>query len=159
MDETIFNAINQPFLSADKDNLKRCFNWLDKFVCHVIPRPIPHSLTETPLPDSTANFIVHRHFCTTRNICSNCSADALRSELVMRPDSVTLEQYQLLVNNGWYRRGAVKMYRFNLQHKRVCFDWETRVRVKEFDIHSSKTFKRVLKKVPKDVVIETVPAR
>ncbi|KAI6657193.1 hypothetical protein LOD99_15979 [Oopsacas minuta] len=160
LDKVIFEAMNKPSLTDEMGDLKRrCLGCLDKFVCHVIPRPLPQPVTNPILPNNIDNFIVHRHFGVTRHFCSNCEQDAPRSEVVMRPDAVTLKQYQQLVNNGWYRRGGRKMFRFNSQHKKVCFDWETRVRVKEFDINSSKTFKRVLKKVPNDVVIETVPAR
>ena len=160
LDESIFEAINKPSLVAEMDDLKRwCFDCLDKFVCHVIPRPKTLTPSADVLPNNIDNFLIHRHYGVTRHCCSNCDAEAPRSEVVMRPDAVVLEQYQLLVNNGWYRRGGSKMFRFNSQHRRVCFDWETRVRVREFKIESSKTFKRVLKKVPNNVVIETVPAR
>ena len=160
LDKTIFGAINDHSLSAEMDDLKRwCTDCLDKFVCHIIQRPLSQPNSQAPLPSNSENFIVHRHFGVTRHSCSNCDLEAPRSEVVMRPDAVTLEQYQLLVNNGWYRRGGNKMFRFNSQHRQVCFDWETRVRVNEFDVNSSKSFKRVLKKVPKGVVVETVPAR
>ena len=159
LDKVILTAINQGFVTADEKNLKRYFNCLHQFVCHIIPRPLSLPTAEMPLPNTMDNFIVHRHFCTSKNSCSNCEANGPRSELIMRPDSISLEQYQLLVNNGWYRRGGDKMFRFNYQHKRVCFDWATRVRVKEFDANKSKTFKRVLRKVPRGVLIETVPAR
>ena len=157
----MFAAISNPNLANDMEDLSRwCFDCLDKFVCHIVPRQIPSApVIDTPLPSNIDHFIVHRHFGRTRHFCSNCDTEAPRSEVVMRNDSVTLEQYQLLVNNGWYRRGSDKMFRFNTQHRKVCLDWETRVRVKDFNIKSSTTFKRVLKKVPKEVVVTTVPAR
>ena len=51
------------------------------------------------------------------------------------------------------------MYRWSTKLDLGCVDWETRVRVKEFSLKQRKSFSRVMKKIPKALTVDTVPAR
>jgi len=103
-------------------------------------------------------FRIGRLYGSTHGLCSNCENDGNSEELVIRPQSMTPFQYQELINNGWYRRGGVKMFRLRCNHNVHCCDWETRVSVKDFDHRSHKSYKRVMKKMPMDrLTVETKP--
>ena len=103
-------------------------------------------------------FRIGRLYGSTHGLCSNCENDGSSEELVIRPHSMTPLQYQELINNGWYRRGGVKMFRLRCNHNVHCCDWETRVSVKDFDHRSHKSYKKVLKKMPMDrLTVETKP--
>jgi arginine-tRNA-protein transferase len=104
-------------------------------------------------------FRVGRIYGSTHGLCSNCDKECTSEELVIRPLGMTLEQYQLLIDNGWYRRGGVKMFRLRHNHNMECCDWETRVEVSKFDHRTHKSYKKVLKRMPVDrLSVETVPA-
>lgn len=101
-------------------------------------------------------FRVGRVFGSSHGLCSNCDKDCPSSEFVFRPHSVTPTHYQELVDQGWYRRGGVKMFRFRDVHSMECCDWETRVRVVEFKPSSRKTFQKVRRRMPgKDRLVVT----
>ena len=98
-------------------------------------------------------FRVGRMYGSSHGLCSNCEKDGPSSELVFRPHSLSPAHYQELINQGWYRRGGVKMFRFHRVHKMDCCDWETRVLVSRFSNKSHKSFKKVLKKMPKEIQV------
>lgn len=108
-------------------------------------------------PDSPL-FRVGRVYGCTYGWCSNCDREGSSYELVMRVQSMTPFQYQHLVDNGWYRRGGVKMFRMMHNHSASCCDWETRVSVSQFKVGSHKSYKKVLRRMPTDrLTIETLP--
>ena len=104
-------------------------------------------------------FRIGRVYGSTHGLCTNCERDGISEELVIRPQSMTPQQYQHLIDNGWYRRGGVKMFRLRHNHNLACCDWETRVKVNEFDHRSHKSYKKVLRKMPGEerLTIETKP--
>ena len=103
-------------------------------------------------------FRVGRMYGSTHCLCKNCEKSGCSEELVIRPHSMTLSQYQLLINNGWYRRGGVKMYRLRCNHNVHCCDWETRVNVENFDYRTHKSYKKVFRKMPRNrLTVETKP--
>ena len=104
-------------------------------------------------------FRIGRIYGSTHGLCTNCEKDGISEELVIRPQSMTPQQYQHLIDNGWYRRGGVKMFRLRHNHNVVCCDWETRVKVNEFDHRSHKSYKKVLRKMPGEgrLTVETKP--
>ena len=93
-------------------------------------------------------FRIGRVFGSSHGLCSNCDKDSPSSEFVFRPQSISPTHYQELVNQGWYRRGGVKMFRFRDVHSMECCDWETRVKVVEFKSNSRKSFQKVLRRMP-----------
>ena len=104
-------------------------------------------------------FRIGRLYGSTHGLCSNCDKENPSEELVIRPLSMTVDQYQLLVDCGWYRRGGVKMFRLRHNHNMECCDWETRVLVKKFDHTKHKSYKKVLKRMPvKRLTVETCHA-
>ena len=104
-------------------------------------------------------FRIGRMYGSTHGLCSNCDKESASEELVIRPLSMTVEQYQDLIDNGWYRRGGVKMFRLRQNHNMECCDWETRVLVSKFDHTLHKSYKKVLRRMPVDrLTVETVPA-
>ena len=115
-------------------------------------------LTKLGLNPNEPLFRIGRLYGSTHGLCSNCEKDGSSEELVIRPQSMTPFQYQLLINNGWYRRGGVKMFRLRCNHNVHCCDWETRVSVEDFDYRTHKSYKKVLRKMPVDrLTIETKP--
>ena len=103
-------------------------------------------------------FRVGRVYGSTHRFCKNCEKSGSSEELVIRPHSMTLSQYQLLINNGWYRRGGIKMYGLRCNHNVHCCDWETRVNVEDFDYRTHKSYKKVLRKMPRNrLTVETKP--
>ena len=104
-------------------------------------------------------FRVGRVYGSTHGLCTNCDKDGISEELVIRPQSMTPQQYQCLIDNGWYRRGGVKMFRLRHNHNIACCDWETRVKVNEFDHRTHRSYKKVLRKMPGEgrLTIETKP--
>ncbi len=102
-------------------------------------------------------FRIGRVYGSTHGHCSNCDKDGSSEELVIRAQSLTPTQYQLLIDRGWYRRGGVKMFRLRYNHNVCCCDWETKVSVKQFDHRCHKSYKKVLKRMPKGVTVETLP--
>ena len=104
-------------------------------------------------------FRIGRVYGSTHGLCTNCEKDGISEELVIRPQSITPHQYQHLIDNGWYRRGGVKMFRLRHNHNVACCDWETRVKVNEFDHRTHKSYKKVLKRMPgaERLIIETKP--
>lgn len=105
-------------------------------------------------------FRIGRVFGSSHGLCSNCDKDSPSSEFVFRPHSVTPSHYQELVDQGWYRRGGVKLFRFRDVHSMECCDWETRVRVAEFKPSSRKSFQKVLRRMPGEdhLVVTRYPA-
>ena len=98
--------------------------------------------------------------CETRGRDSCTLSESLSGEEVcLYSSSLSLTQYQQLINRGWYRRGGDRMYRWGLKLDPECVNWETRVRVTEFSLKQRKSFSRILKKIPKDLSVTTVPAR
>lgn len=103
-------------------------------------------------------FRLGRVYGSTYGWCSNCDKEGTAYEMVIRPLSMTPTQYQHLIDNGWYRRGGVKMFRMIHNHSLQCCDWETRVHVNQFDYKSHKSYKKVLRKMPTDrLTVETKP--
>ena len=93
-------------------------------------------------------FRVGRVYGRTFGTCRNCEMDGISEELVIRPHGLTPHQYQCLIDNGWYRRGGVKMFRLRQNHSVQCCDWETRVSVEKFDYKLSKQYSKVVRKMP-----------
>ena len=105
-------------------------------------------------------FRIGRVYGSTHGLCSNCDKECTSEELVIRPLSMTVEQYQDLIDNGWYRRGGVKLFRLRHNHNMDCCDWETRVLANKFNHTSHKSYKKVLKRMPANrITVETVPAQ
>ena len=103
-------------------------------------------------------FRVGRVYGSTFGTCKNCEMDGMSDELVIRTHGLTPHQYQNLIDNGWYRRGGVKMYRLRQKHRPQCCDWETRVSVKEFDYRSHKSYSKVLRRIPTArLTVESLP--
>ena len=103
---------------------------------------------------------IGRFFGNSHGSCSNCRTFGRSEELVFRPQSLTPDQYQELITRGWYRRGGVKLFRYRYNHNIDCSDWETRVIVAEFDHRKHKSYKKVLRRMPEDILtIETVPTQ
>ena len=103
-------------------------------------------------------FRIGRVYGSTHGFCSNCDRESISEELVIRAHSLTPQQYQDLIDNGWYRRGGAKLFRLRCNHNVYHADWETRVNVLHFDRRSHKSYTRVLKRMPKDrLTIETLP--
>lgn len=105
-------------------------------------------LCQLGLNPSEPLFRIGRVYGSTYGHCSNCDNDGVSEELVIRVQSMTPSQYQSLIDNGWYRRGGVKMFRLRYNHNVSCCDWETRVSVHEFDHRTHKSYKKVLKRMP-----------
>lgn len=117
-------------------------------------------LAELGLNPDRPLFRIGRMYGSTHGLCSNCDKECSSEELVIRPLSMTAEHYQHLIDNGWYRRGGVKMFRLRRNHNIECCDWETRVLVSEFNHKAHKSYKKVLRRMPVDrLTVETVPAR
>lgn len=108
------------------------------------------------MPDDS--FCVGRMFGSTHGMCSNCESDGASAELVMRVHDMSPMQYQHLIDNGWYRRGGVKMFRLRENHNMKCCDWETRVEAQKFDFSKKKSYRKVLRKIPSNISIKTLPA-
>ena len=105
-------------------------------------------LTKLGLNPGEPLFRIGRVYGSTFGLCSNCEKEGTSEELVIRPQSMTPHQYQHLIDNGWYRRGGVKMFRLRYNHNVHCCDWETRVSVHDFDHRTHKSYKKVLKRMP-----------
>ncbi len=103
-------------------------------------------------------FRIGRVYGCTYGWCSNCDKEGASYELVIRVQSMSPMQYQHLIDNGWYRRGGVKMFRMMHNHSTVCCDWETRVSVAQFDFNSHKSYKKILRRMPSDrLTVEILP--
>ena len=116
-------------------------------------------LSELGLSPDEPLFRIGRLCGNNFKTCSNCESTDQSPELVFRPESLTLHQYQVLVDSGWYRRGGVDMFRVRYVHSLDCSDWETRVILSEFNHRSRKSYRKVLKKVPDSMTIETIPTQ
>ena len=116
-------------------------------------------LSELGLSPDEPLFRIGRLCGNNFKTCSNCESSDQSQELVFRPESLTLHQYQVLVDNGWYRRGGVDMFRICYVHSLDCSDWETRVMLSEFNQKSHRSYRKVLKKVPDSLTIETIPTQ
>lgn len=103
-------------------------------------------------------FCIGRMFGSTYGMCSNCEHDDMSAELVMRVHDMSPMQYQHLIDNGWYRRGGVKMFRLRENHNMKCCDWETRVDALKFNHTTSKSYRKVLRRMPNNISIKTLPA-
>ena len=110
----------------------------------------------TKMPDNP--LCIGRTFGSTYGMCSNCDRDETSSEQVMRLHDMSPMHYQHLIDNGWYRRGGVKMFRLRENHNMKCCDWETRVDAMKFDHTISKSYRKVLRKMPSNIRVKTLPA-
>lgn len=116
-------------------------------------------LSQLGLDPDKPLFRIGRVYGSTHGLCSNCDKECTSEELVIRPLGMTVQQYQHLIDNGWYRRGGVKMFRLRHNHYIECCDWETRVLASSFDHTKHKSYKKVLRRMPVDrLTVETVPA-
>ena len=88
----------------------------------------------------------------------NCERDGMLAELVMHVHDMSPMQYQHLIDNGWYRRGGIDMCQLREHHNMKCCDWETRIDALKFDHTTSKSYRKVLRKMPNDISIKTLPA-
>jgi arginyl-tRNA--protein-N-Asp/Glu arginylyltransferase len=105
-------------------------------------------------------FRISRVYGSTHGLCSNCDKEGPSEELVFRPRNLTPHQYQSLINRGWYRRGAIKLFRYRFNHNIKCSDWETRVIVSEFNQRKRNSHRKVLRRMPEErLTIETVPTQ
>ena len=129
--------------------------------CPVAPHLSPtakQQLRELGLDPEQPLFRLGRVYGSTHGFCSNCDRENISEELVIRPHSLTPHQYQDLIDNGWYRRGGVKLFRLRCNHNVYHADWETHVNALKFDRNSHKSYGRVLKRMPKDrLTVETLP--
>lgn len=115
-------------------------------------------LRELGLDPQQPLFRIGRVYGSTYGFCSNCDRESISEELVIRPHSLTPHQYQDLIDNGWYRRGGVKMFRLRCNHNVYHADWETHINALKFDHHSHKSYGRVLRRMPKErLTVETLP--
>ena len=135
------------FPSHGSDNLQHRSPKLD---------PRVKACVASKMPDDA--FCVGRVFGSTYGMCSNCERDDMSAELVMRVHDLSPIQYQHLIDNGWYRRGGVKLFRLRENHNMKCCDWETRVDALKFDHTTSKSYRKVLRKMPNNISIKTLPA-
>ena len=129
---------------------------------HPVAPELTHSaqqrLRELGLDPDQPLFRVGRVYGSTHGFCSNCDRESVSEELVIRPHSLTPQQYQDLIDNGWYRRGGVKLFRLRCNHNVYHADWETCVNALKFDRRSHKSYGRVLKRMPKErLTVETLP--
>ena len=138
---------NGDFLSHGTDNLQHRSPKLD---------PRIKTCVATKMLDDA--FCIGRMFGSTYGMCSNCERDDKSAELVMRVHDMSPMQYQHLIDNGWYRRGGVKMFRLRENHNMKCCDWETRVDALKFDHTTSKSYRKVLRRMPSNISIKTLPA-
>ena len=98
-------------------------------------------------------FRVGRLYGTTYNPCQNCEDQNILnyfSLLIIRPLSLTIDQYQALIDCGWYRMGKVNMHRFKNCHNIECYNWETRISAKRYDHKKHKSNRRLLKRIPEN---------
>ena len=103
-------------------------------------------------------FRVGRVYGSSYGTCKNCKVDGASEELIIRTHGLTPHQYQGLIDNGWYRRGGVKMFRLRQNHRAQCCDWETRVLVQEFDYRLRKSYSKLLRRIPTDrLTVESLP--
>lgn len=142
---------------------------------HLLPLDKPYLFPHTPLaidlttaakeqlsqlgldPDRPL-FRIGRVYGSTHGWCTNCDKEGTAYEMVIRVASMTPIQYQHLIDNGWYRRGGVKMFRMMYNHSLDCCDWETRVHANKFDYRSRKSYRKVCKRMPVSrLTIETKP--
>ena len=101
-------------------------------------------------------FRIGRFYGNNYGHCRICNEDYPSEDLEIRPLSMTIEQYQHLVDCGWHRGGGVKMLRLRHAHNVTCCYWETRVLVKNFNQKNRKSYKKVLKRMPVDrLTVET----
>lgn len=115
-------------------------------------------LRELGLDPEQPLFRLGRVYGSTHGFCSNCDKESISEELVIRPHSLTPHQYQDLIDNGWYRRGGVKMFRLRCNHNVYHADWEIHVNVLKFDHRSHKSYGRVLRRMPTErLTVETLP--
>ena len=131
----------------------------------------PHFPTAVDLTDSARKqlsqlglhpdkplFRVGRVYGSTFWLCRNCKEKQPAEELVIRLQSMTPDQYQELVDRGWYRRGGVELYRFQNNHNVCCCNWEARVLVHDFDHRTHKSYRKVLRRMAKErLTVETLP--
>ena len=144
---------NRKFLPFENANLKSQIPIAPK-----LSEAAKEQLFKLGLNPNEPLFRVGRMYGSTHRFCNNCEKSGKSEELVIRPQSMTLSQYQLLINNGWYRRGGVKMYRLRCNHNVHCCDWETRVNVENFDYLTHKSYRKVLRKMPLNrLTVETKP--
>ena len=133
------------FLSHGTDNLQHRSPKLD-------PRIKKHMATKID-----GAFCVGRTFGSTYCICTNCACDVW-AELVMCVHDMSPVQYQLLIDNGWYRRGGIDMCRVREHHNLKCCNWEVRVDALKFDHTTRKSYRKVIRRMPSNIRIKTLPA-
>ena len=78
--------------------------------------------------------------------------------LNFRAHSMTIKQYQQLIDCGWFRYDC-RMYRLRFSPSVEHCMWETRVDVDKFDFRKHKSHKKVLRRMPLDrLSVDTRPA-
>ena len=165
--ENLSGSVTWPLHSiSNSSNLTHALLNIDKqylsHQCPVAPLLLAEDklrLSQLGLSPDKPLFRVGRLFGNNFKSCSNCESKDRGEELVFRPESMTPHQYQVLIDNGWYRRGGVDMFRFRYVHSLECSDWETRVILSEFNHRSHKSYRKVLRKVPDSMTIETIPTQ
>ena len=138
---------NRDFLSHGSDNLQHRSPKLDPRINVYIATRMPRDA-----------FCIGRTFGSTYCVCTNCQCDDMWAELVMRVHDMSPMQYQLLIDNGWYRRGGIDMCRLREHHNMKCCNWEVRVDALKFDHTTRKSYRKVLRKIPSNISIKTLPA-
>ena len=142
-----FITENGDFLSHGTDNLQHRSPKLD---------PRIKALVATKIPDNA--FCIGRLFGSTLGVCNTCERNDIWAEFVMLVHDMSPMQYQHLINNGWYRRGGIEMCRLREYHCMKCCHWETRIDALKFDHTTSKSYRKVLRKMPSNINIKTLPA-
>ena len=143
----VIEAENCDFLSHGIDNLQHRSPKLDPRIKAYIATKMAHD-----------TFCVGRTFGSTFCVCTNCERDHVWAELLMRAHDMSPMQYQLLIDNGWYRRGGIDMCRLREHHNMKCCNWEVRVDALKFDYTTRKSYRKVLRKMPSNISIKTLPA-
>ena len=138
---------NGDFLSHGTDNLQHRSPKLD---------PRIKALIAIEMPDNA--FCIGRLFGSTFCVCSNCERNDIWAEFIMRVHDMSPMQYQHLINNGWYRRGGIEMCRLKEHHSIKCCNWEARIDALKFDHTTTKSYRKVLRKMPSNINIKTLPA-
>ena len=114
------------------------------------------------IPDSSPPeadiFHVSRLHGLNAQLCSNCKdKESLTREVIMTVHRLSIDDYQTLTDNGWFRRGSKPLYQYRYVHEPKCGTYDTRTDVHRFNAQASSTYRRVLKRCARaGVHVETV---
>lgn len=119
-----------------------------------------HICWQVPGPAHVTGDLLHvsRLHGLNAQLCSNCKdKESLTREVIMSVNRLSVDDYQVLTDRGWFRRGSKPLYQYRYVHKSHCGTYDTRTDVRRFDASLSKTYRRVLKRCLRaNVQVETV---